>query len=388
LQATGSAAHIGTSEYTGIIDPGKLEGVSDASPNLLRYLSPYQGTWRDFTLFYNATMRLPPLSSNPGKIVAVTESNGLLEFIDPPADVAPIRRDVANLENLLTDMHAGNPSTGWSDTTKSAQGGVTQTANEPANVTAAAALTGWKQKRDSTFGEHPVIRIPKNNNIQQYRLKFESDEDGTSYDNLQHYRLLGSGSTWKYYVGPSLAGYESFTLQATGSAAHIGTSRYTGIVPITSLEGTGPSEDSSYVLSRRGTWVLSSVSTSSTTELYNGNWTPRSSPNSQRWVAITFTDSGNTKEWDDFDMINIAIGRRHDPLLVSTIMVSSLEALAVHTTSNQWYDGNSPSAVFIIDQGGLGCAVGVSSNKKQLLFALAQNETPGAQKLIITGIIN
>jgi len=166
-------------------------------------------------------------AANRGKLIRRKTDETGYEYADE-GDTTDIEDQLRLLAYVTADLHAGSPSTGWSDTTASSQGGITQARPDPANAAAAAALEGWAQARQATFGYHGVVRVPAAADPQQYRVEFAPAGGAARTDTLNHWHDLGVAGSWRYYTGPSLAGSQTVTLQATGSAAHVGTSRYVG----------------------------------------------------------------------------------------------------------------------------------------------------------------
>ncbi|MCY4020167.1 MAG: hypothetical protein OXG39_12240 [Chloroflexi bacterium] len=149
-----------------------------------------------------------------------------------------VEQRLADLANLTADLQAGNPATGWSDVNASAQGGIREgVGGGPWTLTAARALSagGWRfalTEPQAQF-QYGVIRIPAAGDPRSYRLKFTAlPEDGgtVAYGNLTHWTRLGASadSAWQYFTGPGPFGDVAVTLQATGSAAHHGTSTFSG----------------------------------------------------------------------------------------------------------------------------------------------------------------
>jgi len=170
-----------------------------------------------------------------------------------PADLSPLEDDIADLKNVTGDLIAGSPSTGWSDVTTTAQGGIVAVGENqrPGNAAAAAALTGWAANARSTFGQSGVVRIPRAADPQQYRIRF-ANEDGSSTDLVSHWTRLGTSGSFTYYVTPGGLATETLTLQVTGSSAHVGTSKFTGITLPGKIDGSTASGRK--FLRQDGTW--------------------------------------------------------------------------------------------------------------------------------------
>ncbi|MCY3920047.1 MAG: hypothetical protein OXG38_09610 [Chloroflexi bacterium] len=150
-----------------------------------------------------------------------------------------IDHQIASILNALSDLHAGSPATGWSALSAAAQGGIVIGAGGQAwTLTKARAVLagawGFSLGDDTSTGNYGLIRIPATGDPRNYRLQFTADADlggGVSYGDLSHWTRLGESSdgNWQYYTGPgTFGGDRVVALQATGSAAHHGTSLFEG----------------------------------------------------------------------------------------------------------------------------------------------------------------
>lgn len=144
-----------------------------------------------------------------------------------------------SLDNATSDLHAGSPATGWSDISSASQGGIREGAGGAQWTLTTARAVGnsdWRLSLNEAqaMGNYGLIRIPAAADARSYRLEFTASADlgGTvSYGDLSHWTRLGESSdgNWQYYDGPgTFAGDARVVLQATGSAAHHGTSRFDG----------------------------------------------------------------------------------------------------------------------------------------------------------------
>lgn len=174
--------------------------------------------------------RIGALAGHAGDLVAVAADEAGLEFAAASATPADVDRRLAKLELVTGDLHAPPPATGW-QTAQAAQGGIALFAySSPPSLETAAAASGWAVTAGpTTFGDHPVARIAHDDDPQQARILVAS-EDGEQGDQINHWTALGPSGPWDYYLAPgSYSGDLRLTLQVTGSAAHIGASRYTGL---------------------------------------------------------------------------------------------------------------------------------------------------------------
>ena len=118
--------------------------------------------------------------------------------------------------------------------------------------------------------------------------------------------------------------------------------------------------------------------------LHNASFTPATTH--EQYKAVDFTTDD---EWDDFDYIEVTYAIRVNALLTATIPKETLERLTVKTAGSLWYQGGSiarPPATFLVDQGGDGLAIGVSSDKGQLLIGDTRSSGTSANVLLIRGI--
>ena len=123
--------------------------------------------------------------------------------------------------------------------------------------------------------------------------------------------------------------------------------------------------------------------------LFDGNF--QCNP-SQRWKAQNFVDGAS--DWDNFQFLHIEYAIRQDALLSGFFPITSILRLNEENAlaNRQWYTysgtSQTPSAVFLVDQGGNGFAIGKTSDKGQLLFAYASSsaQAPATNKLRVVGI--
>ena len=136
------------------------------------------------------------------------------------------------LEGVTYDLHAGAVPTGWANASNDNQGGVA-VRSTVYDLASARAATFARTLSSGTGGAYYVVRVPAAANPGQYRIRTTA---GTGAYNvgLQYLRALGlsSDSAWRYYAstGPLGPNVSAAALQNTGSAAHLGTTRYTGQV--------------------------------------------------------------------------------------------------------------------------------------------------------------
>ena len=105
----------------------------------------------------------------------------------------------------------------------------------------------------------------------------------------------------------------------------------------------------------------------------------------QRWVEV---DLNGSSRWDTFDAIHISYPLREDPLLAQTYLKSDFERLHSQRAdgTNTWYSDTERSALFLVDQGGAGLAIGVTTDRGKLLFAHSTNAAPASATMEITGL--
>ena len=157
-------------------------------------------------------------------------------------DLAPISAeadrnsaDIAAIKNQITDIHAGTPSTGWSDATADSQGGVALITNV-ATLENARNATGFEVSKSSGLpGKHAVFRLPVATDRRQARIVITSTAPVVTFTlAFSQLHLLGQSTDnkWNLYADPETAALgtadASIKLQLTGSAAHLGTSTYGG----------------------------------------------------------------------------------------------------------------------------------------------------------------
>jgi len=313
---------------------------------------------------------------------------------------------LAGVENTISDLHPGNPSTGWSNITQNSQGGIREYGDAAPTLQVARGIRNnqWRQALTEPQAQfrYGIVRIPAAADVRQYRIQGEGlAEDGspTFTQPITQWTRLGTSTNnnWQYYSSPAIFGDVSVALQATGSAAHHGTSRYAGQLDRASvLSALGipayaaanrsqylqrKSDESGFNFVAAPAGSGNGVVASGPVTLFDGT---NAFANDERYDAINFT---HASEWDDYAAIAIAVQNREDVLLTALITKEQLEALATLTVNANWYDGSTPSAVFLIDQGsaGDGIAVGVSNDKGQLLLARTRSGAYTA-KIVIQGV--
>jgi len=159
----------------------------------------------------------------------------------PQVEGQTVDHRLDGLAAATSDLHAGSPATGWSDISAAAQGGIREGAGgQQWTLTTARAVgnSDWRLALDEAqaTGNYGLIRIPAAADARSYRLEFTASADlggGVSYGDLSHWTRIGESSdgNWQYYTGPgTFSGDASVVLQATGSAAHHGTSLFEGRV--------------------------------------------------------------------------------------------------------------------------------------------------------------
>ncbi|MCY4057618.1 MAG: hypothetical protein OXG44_06425 [Gammaproteobacteria bacterium] len=150
------------------------------------------------------------------------------------ADANDTRLD--NLDNRLTDLHAGPTPTGWADAGSDNQGGIAVLNALPTLATARGISTFARTLSSGLGSKWPVVRIPAATDARQARVRLTSVAPVTTYDQpLTGWTRLGltADDAWQLYAdtgNPLGSGVASVKLQLTGSAAHVGQSVFSGLL--------------------------------------------------------------------------------------------------------------------------------------------------------------
>ncbi|MDE2661245.1 MAG: hypothetical protein OXI45_13655 [Acidobacteriota bacterium] len=181
----------------------------------------------------------PSLTGEGGKFLRVNSDGTAVELAAGGSADAEAREGVAQnlasigkLQAATSDLRAGSPATGWSDLTDAAQGGLVTVSD--ATEAQARAASGWAAKLSSFLNSRiTMARIPATADPRQYRVLITGKQGQVATDLLSHdpRRGANAGGQWHYYytghLGDNVA---SIQLQATGSAAHVGTSQFGGVL--------------------------------------------------------------------------------------------------------------------------------------------------------------
>lgn len=143
------------------------------------------------------------------------------------------------LGDLTRDIKAGSPvSTEWVAATLNSQGGVSLPATTPSNVGTAAGLIYVVSLNSGRVGSL-VVRIPADGDDDLFRVALLHGRAQYTV-NVNTFHRIGADNDWIYYtlaqeqIGD---GVDTLQMQVTGSAAHVGTSRFEGVVPAGNLDG-------------------------------------------------------------------------------------------------------------------------------------------------------
>ena len=216
------SVQVGT-ETTGTVELGGL--------TVVRTDSTLEGTGRP-----EAVLKV----ANP---YTADEKAKLARYPDTPGtstDGAAALHIAQELQVKTDDLTAGAPSSGWSTSANPAAGSIALRTGDPFTLTQARAA-GYAVSPTAPGGKFLVVRLPLASNAGQARYQLESgDTPPLIYTNfISSLHVLGTDSTYRYYFSRISLGdhVAKITLQLTGNAAHIGTSRYGGIVTGTLANG-------------------------------------------------------------------------------------------------------------------------------------------------------
>ena len=188
------------------------------------------------------TKRVLPVPTNDAndakKVAALNAQGTAYELVtqsgsggDSAVNVNPLNQRLEALEAKTSDLQAGQDATGWDNAVNNSQGGIYSNSSAR-TLEQVKDLNNnlWSLSLTSGISQHLVVRIPASSNATQYQIRFISGQGGQFDSDLTAFSLLGSDSNWKYYQEVHVLGNDisSLTLRVTGSAAHIGTSRFSG----------------------------------------------------------------------------------------------------------------------------------------------------------------
>ncbi|MYG37397.1 MAG: hypothetical protein F4205_18155 [Gemmatimonadetes bacterium] len=171
-------------------------------------------------------------SGSPAWVAAPEAGDGSGNDATARAAAASNTRLIRRLQDLTTDLHAGPLSTGWSDASADAQGGIA--AVDSATLDGARAVTDWtNQSLNHEAGKHTVARIPAGADPRLFRMKIEGTGSQVAFETFNTLQYLGASADeqWAlYFVGTYGDAVTTVTLQVTGSLAHLGETRFDGIL--------------------------------------------------------------------------------------------------------------------------------------------------------------
>lgn len=138
---------------------------------------------------------------------------------------------VARLQDRTADLQAGAPSTGWQNAAANSQGGVAVRTGGAFTLATAKAAT-YAVSNSAPGEKFLAARIPVATGAAQARILITGTHGNTALLHYTSMTRLGADDDWQYYgesrqLGAADSGLQ---LQLTGSAAHVGTSRFAGIV--------------------------------------------------------------------------------------------------------------------------------------------------------------
>ena len=188
-----------------------------------------------------------PDPAPPGGVDLAAVNAAIAEALDAHADLpnvhhtppdpdgyddTELRQRVQRLYDLTTDLHAGPLSTGWSDATDDAQGGLA--AVSAVDLATVRAVTDWTaQSLAHEANQTTVARIPVDADPRLFRMKVEGTGDRVYFEGFNTLQRLGESAdeAWAlYFVGTYGDAVTTVTLQVTGAVAHLGESRFDGIL--------------------------------------------------------------------------------------------------------------------------------------------------------------
>ena len=195
--------------------------------------------------------RLLPTGGSDGQVLGrsggspawVAGPSGPTDAVARAAAAANTQR-LAALAEELTDLTGPSPSTGWTQAQATqAQIGLSNRVNAPSAIAHVADLT-WFQGAAAGLGANqfrwPVIRAAAGDDPRQVRYfaTQAADGSGAAFTQLvDDWHKFGSDDDWDYYVhsastieGPAGAGTGYVRVEVTGEAAHLGSSKFAGIL--------------------------------------------------------------------------------------------------------------------------------------------------------------
>ncbi len=136
------------------------------------------------------------------------------------------------LVHVTADLHGGQAATGWADAVQS-DGGIAMRAGAWSLATARGlADAAWELTRPPGSPDYLAVRVPAGTEPGQVRVRMQAGAYDGAKTLSQMTRLgsdAGDPATWDFYAAPwPLQNTLRFTLQATGSASHRGTTTFAG----------------------------------------------------------------------------------------------------------------------------------------------------------------
>lgn len=179
-------------------------------------------------------------TANRQKLIQRKNDDTGYEYTDQFALDGSITDAFDRLKNITNDLTPTVQSTGWTDNTDAIIGGVSA-ASASLDLNAAAALTYHATEHSGAVrGNHVYVRLRAADDPAQARMVMLGQQ-AENYDQLiSQFTILGTVGQYDYYrddsgvVGSRVS---VIKLQVTSSAAHIGTSTYSGT--LTGEAGTG-----------------------------------------------------------------------------------------------------------------------------------------------------
>ena len=131
----------------------------------------------------------------------------------------------------VEDLRAGPPTTGWADATNAAAGGLALRTGDPFTL-AQAQSAGYSVSPASPGGKFFVVRLAQPSMPAQARIILQTPDSPplTFTEQITSLHALGADSNFTYWYSRLSFGDHVSTakLQLTGSAAHVGASKYRG----------------------------------------------------------------------------------------------------------------------------------------------------------------
>jgi len=151
------------------------------------------------------------------------------------SQISTLNAEIQSLQAVTGDLHAGQPSTGWTNVlSPEVQGGIAWREGEWDLTKARAVTTFVGNSLGGTRSEQAVllVRVPASADVRQIRVDFRGDAGQIYEDQINTLTRLGTSSdnNWVFYtdsrgfVDPSTGLY----LQVTADASHLGTSSFEG----------------------------------------------------------------------------------------------------------------------------------------------------------------